>query len=138
MAISSGVGPHAAFVSVNGQQFSLERGRVSQNATRRSSTFSGALPLSLPGAEAAFAGLGDNAAVIAVITRGMSAPLVTGEIDLVNFDYIRREIHFTGRDKSAKLHQNKTAEKWLNKTPSSIVWSVASAWASTSKGPSDR
>jgi hypothetical protein len=121
MAVNSGVGSHFAFISVDGQQFPLERGRVSQNATRRSSSFSGALPLSYPGAESAFAGLGDNIAVITVITRGTSAPLVTGEVDLVNFDYIKREIHFTGRDKSAKLHQNKTAEKFLNKTPSSIV-----------------
>jgi hypothetical protein len=55
------------------------------------------------------------------MTRGITATLVTGEIDTFSFDYIGRTIHFTGRDKSAKLHEIKSSEKWLNKKPSEIV-----------------
>lgn len=125
MAITSGAGPHFAFLNVDGGQFPIESGSVAQHATRRSSTFSGAIPLSYPGAEAALASLGDNTATITVSTRGVEGTLITGEIDTTDFDYVGRTIRFTGRDKSAKLHDNKTSEKWLNKKPSEIVQDLA-------------
>ena len=125
MAITSGAGPHFAWLTVDGGIFPLEHGSVEQHATRKSSTFSGVIPLSYPGAEAALAGLGDNQATITVSTRGVEAPLVTGEIDTTDFDYVGRTIRFTGRDKSAKLHSSKTSEKWLNKKGSEIVQDLA-------------
>jgi phage protein D len=121
MAISSGVGPHAAWLNVNGATFPIEHGSVSQNATRKSSTFSGLIPLSYPGAAETLAGLGDNQATITVMTRGAISTLVTGEVDDTDFDLIGRTISFTGRDNSAKLHDNKTSEKWQNLKPSDIV-----------------
>lgn len=121
MAITSGAGPHFAFLNTDGGSFPIEHGTVEQQAARKSSTFSAAIPLSYPGAEATFATMGDNTTTISVSTRGVSATLLTGEIDNVSFDYIGRTIRITGRDKAAKLHENKTSEKWLNKKGSEIV-----------------
>lgn len=125
MAITSGAGPHFAYLNVDGQSFPIERGSVEQQATRKSSTFSAALPLSYPGAEATLANLGDNTTTITVSTRGIPGTLVTGEIDTVAFDYIGRTIRVTGRDKAAKLHENMSSEKWINKKGSEIVSDLA-------------
>ena len=126
MAISSGVNPHRAWVSVNGATFPLQAGSAEQNATRRSSTFSGQLPLAYPGAEMTFASLATNDSSISVMTNGMSQTLVAGEIDNASFDYIAGVISFHGRCKSAKLHAPKSAEKWVNKKPHEIVQDLAS------------
>src|SRR6266478_3224321 len=121
MALTSGAGPHKAWLTVNGSTFPIEHGSVEQHKTRKTSTFSVAIPLSYPGAEAALASLGDNEATITVLTRGVTATLFTGECDTTDFDYVGRIIRVTGRDRSAKLHENKTSEKWLNKKGSEIV-----------------
>lgn len=121
MAITQGAGPHAAWLTVNGETFPIEHGQVSQEAKRKSAQFSGVIPLSYPGAYAMAATTGDNEATVSVLTRGQTSTLVTGEIDYFKSDLINRIIHFTGRDKSAKLHEQKSSEKWLNKKPSEIV-----------------
>jgi hypothetical protein len=121
MAITSGEGPHAAWLNVGGTTFPIEVGNVSQQAKRKSSSFSAAIPMSYPGARAELSSLGDNEATISVMTRGQTGTLITGEVDATEFDYIGRVIRVTGRDKSAKLHDTKTSEKWLNKKPSEIV-----------------
>lgn len=125
MAIIAGAGPHSAFLSVGGGQFPIEHGSVEQHSTRKTSTFSAVVPLSYPGAEAAFANVGDTEATITVSTRGMSGVLFTGQVDTTEFDYIGRVIRITGRDKSAKLHDQKTSEKWQNKKGSEIVQDLA-------------
>ncbi len=125
MAITSGAGPHFAFLNVGGSSFPIEHGSVSQHKTRKTSTFSAVIPLSYPGAEAALAALGDNDATIIVQTRGTTATLFTGEADTTEFDYVGRVIRITGRDRSAKLHENKTSEKWLNKKGHEIVQDLA-------------
>jgi hypothetical protein len=121
MALTSGAGPHQAWLTVNGSQFPIEHGSATLSAARKSSTFSGILPLSYPGAAETFANLGSNQSSITVQTRGVSAQLITGEIDDVDFDFIQRTINYTGRDTSAPLHDNKSSEKWQNKMPSDIV-----------------
>jgi hypothetical protein len=125
MAITSGAGLHRAWLNVNGSTFPIEHGSVEQQKTRRTSTFSTAIPLSYPGAEATLANLGDNATTIAVLTRGVTGTLFTGETDTTEFDYVGRIIRVTGRDKSAKLHENKTSEKWINRKGSEIVQDLA-------------
>ncbi len=122
MAISSGIGPHAAWLNVAGSSFPIEHGNVSQSAQRKTSSFSGVIPMSIFGARSTFANLNaGEEATITVQARGTVATLITGEVDRIGFDYIRREIHFGGRDKSAKLHEETSSEKWLNKKPSEIV-----------------
>lgn len=125
MAITSGAGPHSATITVDGSTFLVEHGTVDQHATRKTSSFSVAIPLSSPGAEAALAEIGENTTTIEVTTRGNSSTLFTGETDTTEFDYIGRVIRITGRDKSAKLHEKKTNEKWLNKKGSEIVSDLA-------------
>lgn len=121
MAITFGVGPHAAWLNCNGT-WPIEHGGVAQSADRKTSSFSGVVPMGFAGARQAFASLAaGESATITVMTRGQTATLMTGEVDEVSFDYIRREIHFRGRDKSAALHEKITSEKWINKLPSDIV-----------------
>lgn len=123
MAITSGAGPHAAWLMVNGASFPIEHGQVSQSAERKTSQFSCAIPVAWPGARAFFAGAAAGMDVsIQVMTRGQWATLFTGEMDEIKFNYVpQREIRVTGRDKSYKLHEHITSEKWLNKKPSEIV-----------------
>jgi hypothetical protein len=121
MAITQGAGPHAAWLTVDGATFPIEHGDVSQHAKKKTSSFSAAIPMSYPGARETLANLGDNEAVVTVMTRGQTSTLFTGEVDTTDFDYIGRIIRVTGRDKSAQLHDNQTSEKWLNKKPSEIV-----------------
>ncbi|WP_024517080.1 hypothetical protein [Bradyrhizobium sp. Tv2a-2] len=121
MAITSGAGPHKAWLNVDGETLAIENGSVTQSAKRKTSSFSCAIPMSVKGAYETLAGLGDNNATITVLTRGTTGTLITGEVDRVSIDYIGRTIRVTGRDGSAKLHDNKSSEKWLNKMPSDIV-----------------
>lgn len=125
MAISTGAGPHFAWLSVNGATFPIKEGSADQNATKKSSTFSAKLPMSYPGALATFATLGQNTSSIIVSTRGVTATLLTGEIDTADTDLVGTQIHITGRDQSAMLHATKSAEKWTNQPGSSIVSQLA-------------
>lgn len=125
MAITSGVGPHSAWLVVDGTRLLLSSGIVTQSAQSKTATFRCALPLSLPGAYSTLTGLGDNHATIEVMTRGVTKTLLTGEVDLVDYDYIGRMIRVEGRDKSAKLHDERSAEKWQNKTTVEIVKELA-------------
>lgn len=120
MAITSGVAPHQAWLNCNGA-WPIEHGQVSQSAKRRTSSFSCTIPLSYPGAYAALAELGDNDATINVMSVAGEGTLFTGEVDEVECDYIRREIHVSGRDKSKKLHENQSNDKWVNKQTTDIV-----------------
>ncbi|WP_425907613.1 hypothetical protein [Nitrobacter sp. TKz-YC02] len=121
MAITSGAGPHQAWLNVNDIQLPIEHGSVSQRANRQSSGFNAVVPMSYPGARQLLATMGKNEATITVLTRGMTATLITGEVDTADFDYIARVINVTGRDKSAKLHDKKSSEKHVNKMPSDVV-----------------
>ena len=126
MAVSSGSGPHLAWITVAGETFPVEAGTVTRIATRKSGGFSAAIPLWYPGVEATLANLGDNTATIFVQTRGQQAALISGgEIDEVEFDYVGGMAHVTGRDASAKLHAVKSAEKWVNKKPHEIIQDLA-------------
>lgn len=125
MAVSSGAGKHSASITINGMTFPIEHGSVEQQATREASTFSVAIPYSYPGAIESLTNISDPSVVINVTTRGMSAPLLTGEADLVSYDLIGRTIHINGRDKAGALHSTKTSEKWVNKPGSDIVKDLA-------------
>lgn len=126
MAISAGVGPHFAWLNVNGATFPVLEGHASITATKKTGTFSAEIALGLPGVESTLGpSLGDNTASIMVSTRGQQASLITGEIDEVDFDYIKGTVSVTGRDASAKLHAQKSSEKWANKQPGDIIQDIA-------------
>ena len=127
MAISSGYGPHSAWLTVDGQTFLIKSGSVAFEATRKGSTFSCVIPLDTQGmVERTFGpSLGDNKASITVSSIGQTATLITGEIDETDFDYISGQLSISGRDATAKLHDTKSAEKWVNKKPHEIVKDIA-------------
>lgn len=127
MAISSGVGPHFAWIDVNGSQFRVLEGDATLTATKKTGTFSAKIALGEPGVEDVLGpSLGDNTTSIIVSTRGQQGTLITGEIDDVDFDYTGGVVSITGRDASAKLHATKSAEKWVNKQPQDIIQDIAS------------
>lgn len=125
MAITSGVGPHAAWLNVAGSRLALTSGHVTQSAQNKTANFRCALPMSEVGAYETLTELGDNHATVEVMTRGVTKTLLTGEVDLVDYDYVGRIIHVEGRDKSAKLHDERSAEKWQNKKTTDIVKELA-------------
>jgi hypothetical protein len=125
VAVSSGSGAHLAWITINGQNFPLENGSVQRAATRKSGGFNGTIPLWYPGAEQTLANLGDNTASVSVQTRGQQATLITGEVDMTDFDYVGGVVSISGRDVSAKLHAVKSAEKWVNKKPHEIIQDLA-------------
>ena len=52
-------------------------------------------------------------------------PLIVGQVDDIDFDLCRRLITLTGRDLSAGLIDNRTAEKFQNRTASQIAQELA-------------
>jgi hypothetical protein len=122
MAITSGAGPHSAWLNVKGSTFPITHGGVSQSAKRKSSGFNVTLPLSLSGLKDTMAAItADDQVSISTLTRGVTEQLIIGQIENIDFDHIARTAHVTGHDLSARLHYSKTSEKWLNKKPSDIV-----------------
>jgi phage protein D len=123
MAVTSGVRQTLVWLEVNGQRFPCLQGSANQTATRQSATFSAHLAMSLPGVLDALKDLGENSAKLIVGLNQKT--LVDGELDRADFDFIARTIQVSGRCKSAKLHQTKTAEKFNNKKPDEIVKDLA-------------
>lgn len=114
MAISSGVAPHFAFI--NGVP--ILQGTVEQKATRKSSEFNCTVAMSSPGAKSL---RGGSSASVTVQNVAGGGTLITGTIDVSEFDYVKREIVVRGRDNSAKLHNMKVSKSWKNKKGSEIV-----------------
>lgn len=121
MAIDSGVRPHTAFIEAGGQRFPVLQGQVTLTATRESASFHVTLPMNLDGVEAAFAAPDGLDATIIVNDE----TLLTGELDTANFTYIRGLLDLSGRCKSAKLHETKVSDSWLNKRPDEIIRELA-------------
>lgn len=127
MAISSGVNPHRAWLTVGGFLIPVKSGSAEQAGTRRSSHFSAVVPLNYPGARQALANPGDAAAGVICQTNGITGTLVLGEFDNIEFNYGENgTISVTGRCNSTKLHNKKTFQKWVNQTTTSIVQQLCS------------
>jgi hypothetical protein len=126
MAVSTGVGPHLAFITLNGNSFPVTDGSVDQKATRKSSSFSVNVPMSFPGALDAFTNISQKQQVtIIVSTRGQQATLLTGVAEHVDFKFTARQITVHGHDESAMLHTMKVSQKFQNQTGSQIVQTLA-------------
>lgn len=125
MAITDGVGPHSAWLNVDGTKFLIETGNVTQSAVNKSSQFICTMPLSEPGAFRLLATTSGKKCTIEVMTRGVTKTLLTGVADEAAFDLIGRTISVAGRDRSAALHEQKTSDKWLNKKTTEIVKELA-------------
>lgn len=125
MALTSGVRSHRCWLDVNGTILPLLTGTADQTATRKSATFSGVLPMGYPGARDLLASLGENETTLYVQSGGAAKAMVIGELDDTDFDYTGGIISVHGRCKSAKLHETKSAEKWVNKKNPDIVKDIA-------------
>ena len=152
MAISQGVFPHKAWISVDGQQFPVESGACERNATKDSSTFSGIIPYNYPGALSTLANLGGNKTTVIVLSKGQTATLLTGEIKAVEIELPSEStnhhhggyghgsshdegmwgmsggagtIHVSGQCNQAKLGEGKTHEKLTNMTTADVVKKMA-------------
>src|SRR5690242_947748 len=119
------MGPHSAWLKVDGSTFLIETGSVTQSAMRKTAGFHVTLPLSEPGAYQTLPNIGGKSATIEVTTRGVTKTLITGEVDEVAYDLVGRKIVVKGRDVSAKLHDMKSSDKWANKKTTEIVEELA-------------
>lgn len=118
MAVNQGAAPHFAFI--NGVP--IIGGTVEQKATRKSSEFNCTVAMSSPGATSLRGGTGASVSVENVAGSGT---LITGKIDLAEFDYVKREVVVRGRDESAALHDTKVSKQWKNQKGSEIVQQLA-------------
>lgn len=59
------------------------------------------------------------------IASGGFVQKFTGQVDTVEIDLEDRTVHISGRDKTAKMIDSKTNEKWLNKQPKDIIQDLA-------------
>lgn len=125
MAITSGVRPVRVWLVVDGQRFPCIDGSAEQPKTKKSASFSAHLAMSYPGVLDALKEIGENSTQLVIQSGSGEKTLVDGEIDTTDFDLIGRTVSVRGRCKSAKLHANKSAEKFNNKKPDEIVKDLA-------------
>jgi hypothetical protein len=126
VAISSGVGPHLAWINLGGVNFPVTSGSVTQPKTLKTAHFRACVPMSYPGALDAFAAATSTAPVnIIVSTRGEQATLFMGTALEVDFNFIKRQIVIDGKDGSFQLHQTKVSQKFQNMPGSQIVQQLA-------------
>ena len=103
---------------------------VTTTTHKRGDTFSAKLALDAPGGldEHFWA---DTSPIPVTVTAtndaasGGFATLFVGEVDTAEIDFDQRTVHISGRDKTAKLLETKTTEKWQNHTTSEIVNDIA-------------
>lgn len=135
MAISTGVRVHRAWLDIDGTKIKILEGSVDISKAKKSSTFSATVPLRGPlgvNMDEFWRDLGENETKVMCITSfspaalvGEGTPLLTGEIDKAKISFVTGTVHVSGRCKSAKLHQNRSAEKFVNQKPSDIVATLA-------------
>lgn len=124
MAISSGWGPHFAWLQTDVGTFPIEEGIVDQHAERKASTFSVELPMNLPGAYEALQNATTGSVIVS--TRGDQETLISGNVKTIEYDLIDTKIRVGGQDSGSELHNTKSSEKWVNKHGSEIVQDLAS------------
>lgn len=120
MAISSGVGPHAAWINVGGT-WPLEHGSVTQARDNNNSNFEVYLPMSFPGAYEAFSNISTEDCSINIEARGNTDTLIMGRIQAIRMDYISGTIAVKGQDKGVAIHHNKTSEKFINQQGHQVI-----------------
>lgn len=131
MAVSSGVRPHRAFLTVRDKASGAERtfpvvtGSYDKKGTGEASSFSASIPSGLEGAFEFFASLGDNDAQIFQINAGAKESVFKGSVNATDFDVISGKIGVTGECKLASLIAEKTSEKFVNQKNDEVVKTLA-------------
>jgi phage protein D len=119
-----------AMISVGGVNVAPIDCSVSASTHKRGDTFSAKLALDAPG------GLDEvfwaDAAPVHVVVQATNdqrsggwVTLFTGDVDTATIDFAGRTVAISGRDKTAKLLETKTTEKWQNRTTPEIVSDIA-------------
>jgi hypothetical protein len=126
MAIFTGVAKHFAYASIDGTQYPVISGSVNQRARRESGEFRIHIPMNYNNG-AAYQQLSQGATACNVTVQSVagSGQLIAGIIDEISIDFPNFHgggiISVLGRDQSAKLHQRKTLETFINQTTVAIV-----------------
>jgi phage protein D len=121
MPNSQGVQSVTALMQIGGISVPVREAGVHIEATRQSSTFNATAALDSFGGDSFFAGLSSNEVTITVDDH----TLFDGEIDPIDISYDEGVVRLTGRDHSAKLHEQKSSEKFTNQTRADIVKTIA-------------
>ena len=128
MPVTSGVRAVRAFLRVDGTKIPVETMRVSLPAERKSSTFSATVAVSAlpPGlGEDYWASQNPETVECVVIIGGAETVLMTGTMDTMHAALAETKLDFSGRCKSAMLHEKKSREKFNNKQPEEIIKDLA-------------
>jgi phage protein D len=59
------------------------------------------------------------------VNAGGWVEMFLGDVDKLEIDFEHRVVHISGRDKTAKMTDQKTNEKWQNKQPEDIIEDLA-------------
>lgn len=117
------------YLQLNGTSLPVLELEAVQTATKQSGQFSAAVAIDgLPdGIEDMMATETQITGAVAVEIDGEMTVLQQGDIDTADFDLDTRVLTVSGRDASAKLHSQRSSEKFNNQTSSDIVSSVSQA-----------
>ena len=133
MAISSGVRSPRAWISLGGTKILCKSATVTQNATGSSSSFAAEVPIDLLLANGwTMSSLAsqpeiDGSIYISNDIAGDAngTLMITGVVDDIEIHIPAMSVSITGRDLSAKMHNNLNTTQYLNQTSSQIVQNIA-------------
>lgn len=120
-----------AVLSLSGGVITPMEVEVEMTTYRKADTFTAKVSLdSTPGMDEFFWSALTDSSVTILATNdanfGGLAPLFTGNVDVVDIDFVARTAHISGRDFGAKLLETKTNETFLNQNTQQIVQTICS------------
>jgi late control gene D protein (GPD) len=120
-----------AYLTIGGFQVVPIEVAVEMTTYRKSDTFSAHISLdTTPGIDEFFWSAITNTSVQILATndanQGGYTLMFTGNVDVVDIDFVKRTAHIAGRDLGAALLETKTSEQFQNQTTEQIVQTIAS------------
>lgn len=117
-----------AWALINGQRIEAMELNAACSRTKKADTFSGRLPLFNGPLSPTFWLDAAEIKDVSIYMQAESAEgreVIKGDIEQVTCDFAQGTVHFTGKDKTAALINEKTTEKFLNKKSTEIVKELA-------------
>lgn len=119
-----------AWITIAGQQVNVTELNCSRSRTKNADTFSARLPLydRESGLDATYWCNTKEIKDVAVWIQAETSEgreMLKGDVEQVQVDFAQMTVYVTGRDKTSKLIDDKTTEKFLNKKSSEIVKELA-------------
>ena len=118
-----------AWLTISGQKVECMEVNCSRSRTKNADTFSARLPLYSGALDATYWCNTKEIADVGVWFQAETSEgkeLLRGDVEQVQVDFSLMTVYVTGRDKTSKLIDDKTTEKFLNKKSSEIVKELAS------------